>query len=129
MCPLLQAALQPHPAIVLADLRALQDRLHRALVVGQLETRAAHPARRGDVPLGLHTQRAQTAVEALARPVTPPDGLVDAGSKQQLGRDLARALGRPDLVPAHPRPPTALAPAVVAIAAIAAHPLRVDGVR
>ncbi len=64
----------------------------------------------------------QRPVEAHARPITPADRLVEAGREQQLGRDLARALGRPDLVPAHPRPPAALA-------SLAAHPLRVDGVR
>jgi len=67
----------------------------------------------------LHAQRAQRSVEALARPVAPRDRLVDPRGQQQLGRDLARALGHPDLVPAHPRPARARA----------THPLRVNGVR
>jgi len=72
--------------------------------------------------MGLHAQHAQAAVEALARPVAPGDRLIDARGKQQLGRDLAAALGHPDLIARHARP----APAVVAFPA---HPLRVDGVR
>jgi len=72
--------------------------------------------------MSLHAQHAQAAVEALARPVAPGDRLVDARGKQQLGRDLAAALGRPDLIARHAR----TAPAVVAFPA---HPLRVDGVR
>jgi len=63
----------------------------------------------------------QRPVEALARPVASPNGLVDAGSEQQLGRDLPPALGQPDLIARHAR----TAPAVVAILA---HPLWVDGV-
>jgi len=72
--------------------------------------------------MGLHAQHAQAAVEALARPVAPADRLIDARGKQQLGRDLAAALGHPDLIARHAR----TAPTVVAFPA---HPLRVDGVR
>ncbi len=72
--------------------------------------------------MGLHAQHAQAAVEARACPVAPGDRLVDARGEQQLGRDLAAALGHPDLIARHARP----APAVVAFPA---HPLRVDGVR
>jgi hypothetical protein len=70
----------------------------------------------------LHAQRAQRPVEALTRPVAPRDRLVDPGGEQQLGRDLARALGQPHLIPTDQRP----APAV---AALATHPPWVDGVR
>ncbi len=51
--------------------------------------------------MSFHAQRTQAAVEALARPVAPGDRLVDAGGEQQLGRDLPRPLGQPDLIPAH----------------------------
>jgi len=61
----------------------------------------------------------QRPVKARARPIAPTDRLVDACGEQQLGRDLARALGRPDLIARHARP----------AAGLAAHPLRVDGVR
>jgi len=63
----------------------------------------------------------QRPVEARARPVAPRDRLVDTGGKRHFGRDLARALGRPDLIARHARP----APVV---SAIAAHPPRVNGV-
>ncbi len=69
--------------------------------------------------MGHDADAGQRPVEALARPVAPRDRLVDAGGEQQLGRDLTRALGRPDLVPTHPRPTDALA----------THPRGVDGVR
>jgi len=73
--------------------------------------------------MGLHAQRTQAAVEALARPVAPVDRLVDARGEQQLGRDLAHALGQANLIPAH------LGPAHPRLAhALAAHPFRVDGV-
>jgi len=73
--------------------------------------------------VGLHAQRAQAAVEARARPVAPRDRLVDARGEQQLGRDLAHALGQANLIPAH------LGPAHPRLAhALAAHPFRVDGV-
>jgi len=71
--------------------------------------------------MGLHAQRTHAAVEARARPVTPRDRLVDACGEQQLGGDLARALGEPNLIPAHPR-------SAFAVATIPVHPLRVDGV-
>jgi len=71
--------------------------------------------------VGLHAQRAQAAVEALARPVAPRDRRVDAGGEQQLGRDLAPALGHPDLIARHAR-------TARAAVALLAHPLRVDGV-
>ncbi len=58
--------------------------------------------------MGLHAQRTQAAVEALARPVAPVDRLVNTGGKQQLGWDLARPLGQPDLIPAHLGPGTAV---------------------
>jgi len=58
--------------------------------------------------MGLHTQRAQAAVEALARPVAPRDRLVDPGREEQLGRDLPRPLGQPDLIPAYARAGTAV---------------------
>ncbi len=58
--------------------------------------------------MGLHAQRTQAAVEALARPVAPGDRLVDPGREQQLGRDLARPLGQPDLIPAHLGPGAAV---------------------
>jgi len=73
--------------------------------------------------VGLHAQRTQAAVEALARPVAARDRLVDARGEQQLGRDLAHALGQSNLIPAH------LGPAHPRLAhALAAHPFRVDGV-
>jgi hypothetical protein len=127
MCPLLQAALEPHPAIVLADLRALYDRLHRALIVGQLEAGPAHPAGRGNVPVGHDADPGQRPVEALPRPVAPRDRLVDARGEQQLGWDLARALGHPDLVPAHAGPAAMIGRVVSPV--LRAHALRVDGVR
>jgi len=121
MCPLLQAALEPHPAIVLADLRALYEGLHRALIVGQLVARPAHPAGRGDVPVGHDADAGQRPVESVARPIAPGDRLVDPSREQELGRDLPRPLGQPDLIARH----AGTAPAVVALLE---HPLRVDGV-
>jgi len=88
-------------------------------MVGQLEARPAYPAGRGDVPVGHNADAGQRPIEAVARPAAPRDRLVDPRGEQELGRDLTRALGRPNLVPAHPRPANALA----------VHPLRVDGVR
>jgi len=58
--------------------------------------------------MGLHTQRAQAAVEALARPVASGDRLVDARGEEQLGWDLPRPLGQPDLIPAYARAGTAV---------------------
>jgi len=77
--------------------------------------------------VSLHTQRAQRPVEARARPVAPLNGLVDARGEQQLGRDLARALGHPDLVPAHAGPAAMIGRVVSPV--LRAHALRVDGVR
>jgi len=68
--------------------------------------------------VGHDADAGQRPVEALARPVASPNGLVDAGSEQQLGRDLPPALGQPDLIPAN-----------AGAAPTAAHPLGVDGVR
>jgi len=74
--------------------------------------------------VGLHAQRVQAAVEALARPVAPRDRLVDARGEQQLGRDLAPTLGHPDLVARHAR----TAPTHPTVGALPAHPLGVDSV-
>ncbi len=71
--------------------------------------------------MGHDADAGQHPVEARARPVTPRDRLVDACGEQQLGGDLARALGEPNLIPAHQRP-------ACAVATIPVHPLRVDGV-
>ena len=72
--------------------------------------------------MGHDADPGQRPVEARARPVASPNGLVDAGGEQQLGRDLPPALGQTDLIARHAR----TAPAVVAVLA---HPLWVDGVR
>jgi len=77
--------------------------------------------------MGHNADPGQRPVEALPRPVAPRDRLVDARGEQQLGRDLARALGHPDLVPAHAGP-TAMIGRVVS-PVLRAHALRVDGVR
>ncbi len=71
--------------------------------------------------MGHDADAGQRPIKARARPVAPLNGLVDPRGEQELGRDLARALGQPDLIARHAR----TAPAVVAILA---HSLRVDGV-
>jgi len=64
--------------------------------------------------MGLHAQRAQVAVEALARRVAPGDCLVDARGQQELGRDLPAALGDRDLAALDGRP-AGLAPVMGAV--------------
>ncbi len=71
--------------------------------------------------MGHDADAGQRPIKARARPVAPLNGLVDPRGEQQLGRDLARALGHPDLIARHAR----TAPAVVVLLA---HSLRVDGV-
>jgi hypothetical protein len=68
--------------------------------------------------VGHDADAGQRPVEAVARPVTPRDRLVDPGGEQQLGRDLPRPFGQPNLIPAN-----------AGAAPTAAHPLGVDGVR
>jgi len=68
--------------------------------------------------VGHDADAGQRPVEAVARPVAPRDRLVDPRGEQELGRDLARALGQPDLIPAN-----------AGAAPTAAHPRGVDGVR
>ncbi len=73
--------------------------------------------------MGHDADAGQRPVEARARPVAARDRLVDARGEQELGRDLAQALGQPDLIPAH------LGPAHPRLAhALVTHPFRVDGV-
>ncbi len=73
--------------------------------------------------MGHDADAGQRPVEARARPVAARDRLVDARGEQELGRDLAQALGQADLIPAH------LGPAHPRLAhALVAHPFRVDGV-
>jgi len=64
----------------------------------------------------------QRPIEARARPIAPVNRLINPSREQQLGRDLARALGHPDLIARHAR-------TARAVSALLAHPLRVDGVR
>jgi len=68
--------------------------------------------------VGHDADAGQRPVEARARPSAPLNGLVDARGEQQLGRDLAPALGHPDLIAGHAGTTLALP----------THPLRVDGV-
>jgi len=53
--------------------------------------------------MGHDADAGQHPVEALARPVTPRDRLVDACGEQQLGGDLAPTLSLANLGAAHPR--------------------------
>ncbi len=53
--------------------------------------------------MGHDADAGQRPVEARARPVAPRDRLIDAGGEQQLERDLAPALGHPDLIARHAR--------------------------
>jgi len=76
--------------------------------------------------MGHNADAGQRPVKALARPAAPSDRLVDPRGEQELGRDLAHALGEPDLIPAHPW--SAAGGPAPAVATIPAHPLRVDGV-
>ena len=69
--------------------------------------------------MGHNADAGQRPVEARARPAAPRDRLVDPRGEQELGRDLAPALGHPDLIACHAGPALALP----------THPRGVDGVR
>jgi len=71
--------------------------------------------------VGHNADPGQRPVESVARPIAPRDRLVDPSREQELGRDLPRPLGQPDLIARH-------AGTALAVVALPAHPLRVDRV-